>query len=53
MRAGYQENQTSDQKVGTFSRTLADLLGGLRAGDRVQSPVGNDLIHHAYVMKPP
>lgn len=53
MGAGYQENQTSDQKIGTFSLTLADFLGGERVGDRIHFPVGNELIHQAYVVRLP
>ena len=30
-----------------------NLWGGKKGGDWVQSPMANDLINHAYVMKPP
>ena len=55
LEAGCQEDQPCDQRVGTFgSHPLISGEGVGRGGWRLnQSPTANDLINHAYIMKPP
>lgn len=50
MRAGHQGNQAGDQRVGTSSPVPTS---GERkeAGDRVPSPMANDLINPAYAVR--
>lgn len=51
MGVGCQENQPCDQRVGTFSLTHG-LQGGERGWNLNQSPTANELIDHAYVVRP-
>ena len=54
MGAGYQKSQPGDQRIRTLRLPLPSASGERGGTDvSVQVTIANDLINHAYIMKPP
>ena len=54
MGAGYQKSQPGDQRIRTLSLPSPSASGERGGTDvSVQVTIANDLINHAYIMKPP